>query len=250
MKKIICAAAAFMLVFLCGCAGTEKLSVTNCEIVFSGEEKVSKFTVENNTGKTISNLTVLIKMFDSAGKETDSAEAGYPINVKSGESATVTAKSGRDYDYSKAVSCTYTLEGEAEKTLVFKKEYTARYENKTEGPGSIKTRADVAEEMIQDVKIQFLKKKYMTDGSYDPEKKQLMIASYCDMTLKECKASYQINPDQWDELSQSMASMCQTCVDEFKSYGFDDVHVSLGFMSKDEEIIISATDGEIVDTLS
>ena len=85
---------------------------------------------------------------------------------------------------------------------------------------------------------------------YDAEKNQLMIATYCDLTLNECIASYRINPDQWDELAQSITTMSQTCVDEFADYGFDDVHVSIGFMSKDEQIVLSATDGEIVDSLS
>lgn len=249
MKKTVCAFLIFILIFLCGCSSSGKISVTNCEIVISGDEKVSKFTVLNNTGKTVSDFCLEVVMLDSQGESTDTVQAEYPIDIKAGQSATVSAKSKSDYNTAKAVSCTYTAGGKQEH-IGFKNEYIAQQQGKSNSGGSIKTRADVAEEMIQDVKFQFLKKKYMTDGTYDPEKKQLMIASYCDLTLNECKASYKINPDQWDELAQSMSSMCQTCVDEFKSYGFDDVHVSLGFMTKDDQIAVSVTDGEIVDSLS
>ena len=41
--------------------------------------------------------------------------------------------------------------------------------------------------------------------------------------------------------------MSKTCLNEFESHNFSDVHVSVGMMSSDDEILISATDGEIVD---
>ena len=43
--------------------------------------------------------------------------------------------------------------------------------------------------------------------------------------------------------------MSETCLAEFERYGFKDVQVSVGVMSTDDKIMISATNGEIIDML-
>ena len=241
-----------ILLMLCfyGCSAGEKIEITNSEIVSASAAQNIKFTVRNNLKTTLKELTLNAVLLDADGNEIESCRAEYPIEVKSGESATLSIKSEKSFDTAKAVSCSYIDADGGQVTYKFKKEYIAVHEDTTTAEKLIRTRADLAEEIIQDVKFQFLKKKYATDGAYDAEKNQLMIATYCDLTLNECIASYRINPDQWDELAQSITTMSQTCVDEFADYGFDDVHVSIGFMSKDEQIVLSATDGEIVDSLS
>lgn len=252
MKKYMCILLVFLILLTCGCDSFQKIKITKAEISSAGSQKVIKFTALNNTEKSISEFTLDIVLIDSQGEEIKTMQVSYPIEIGPGQSATLSAQSDDDVVSAKASACRYKNSAGKEITLTFKNGYIAEYnpESTKQESGTIKTREEAAEIIIKDVKLQFLKKKYMTDGTYDPEKKQLMIASYCDLTLKECKASYSINTNDWDELSQSIASMSQTCLDEFKSYGFDDVHVSIGFMSKDDQIVISATDGEIVDSLS
>ena len=252
MKKYMCILLVFLILLTCGCASFQKIKITNAEISSTGSHKVIKFTAINNTKKSISDFTLDIDLIDSQGEEIKTTQVSYPIEIGPGQGATLSTQSDDDVVSARAAACHYKNSSGKEIDLTFKQLYIAEYNPKDtkQESGTIKTREEAAEIIIKDVKLQFLKKKYMTDGTYDPEKKQLMIASYCDLTLNECKASFAVNPDEWNELSQSIASMSETCLDEFKSYGFDDVHVSIGFMSKDDKIVISAADGEIIDSLS
>lgn len=101
--------------------------------------------------------------------------------------------------------------------------------------------------LIDDIKSKFRADGYNAEGHYDKNKKQLIIAAYFNKSYKSCAALYQIDPTQWQTLAESIASMSKTCLNEFESHNFSDVHVSVGMMSSDDEILISATDGEIVD---
>lgn len=250
MKRIIGFLLVFAILSLCGCSSKADIEVTGCEIVSAGDAYNVKFTLLNNTDHTIKGLGITVSLMDDSGAETEKAQSSYPIAVSPKGSATLTVKGKKGIAKAKALSYSYTIENGETVSADFKKDHVAEISEVKTAQNVIKTRAEVADELIQDIKYQFLKKQYLTDGTYDEEKKQLIIASYCDLSLSECKASYRMSPDQWNELSQSISQMSSTCIDEFKSNGFDDVHVSIGFMSNDDQIIISATDGEIVDTLA
>ncbi len=236
------------LVTLVSCSENKSgIEIKSCELYKTLNGMNAKFEVINNEPGTIDNLSLEVETYvDSQAKESLAAE--YSLYIESGDTATVTLT--LPYECEKAVAVSYSYQTADGETLSgdFENKATAvMKETTTSAKKEIKTREDLAEVLLEDVKHQFMLQSYEANGYYDNQKKQFVIAAYATQTYADCSYSYSIEPLPFRNLSDSIAQMSQTCYEEFQNYGFADVQVSIGFMSSDEKIMISATNGEIVE---
>lgn len=249
VKRLL--SAVTVLVILClsfaGCGKQGSISFSSGEIVKGKDNSTVNFVLVNETGKTIESLSVVVRTFSDNNKKEDEKEVVYPIEVENGMKATISMKTKKECVSAKAVSYKYKTSNGAEKSGSFGDEFTAYV--KKASSSSIKTREQLAEKIIRDVNNQFLKGGSLSTGSYDEQKKRLVIVSKYKDKYNTCLSAYEENPDAWQGLVDGIVSMSKTCHEEFVNNKFDDVSVSVGIISKDEELMFSATDGELIDSL-
>ena len=237
----------FALIFLSACSsGHTQIESVGSSVTKAGEDMIVKFIIKNKEKEEITDLKIKADIFDKSGNKVDQVEMNYPVKIGSDEEVTLSARCDENCLSAEATEFSY-LKGSKTVTGKFQSGITAQYEEPTTADESINTREKLAEVLIDDIKSKFRTDGYNAEGHYDKENKQLIVAAYFNKNYTSCAALYEINPTQWQTLAQSIASMSETCLDEFKNHNFSDVHVSVGMMSSDEEILISATDGEIVD---
>lgn len=247
--KISAALLSLILLFsLASCSQGGSIDITGTELTQSANGTNVKFTVRNNTGETIDKLKITVETYDGE-KKTDTVELSYSLTVAAGDSATL-GKS-LPFECKKCVATDYSYVNDSGDTVSgsFDGGNEAIFSQKTEGKKNISTRAQLAEVMIDDIKKQFLSQGFSSDGNYDSDKKQLVIVSYAKSSYETSLLLYKKSPESWDDMADSIAKMSATCLAEFERYGFKDVQVSVGVMSTDDKIILSATNGEIVDML-
>lgn len=249
MRRITAAVFAAIIIYFSfsGCGKQDGIEFVSGEIVPSENESAVSFTFLNNTGRTIYSFSAVIRIFTDKDTVCDEQGAVYPIEIENGAKATLTVKTDKECTSAKAVSYSYKTENKTEKSGELSDEFTAYI--KKDSSSSIMTREQLAEKIIRDVNSQFLKKGSLSTGSYDADKKRLVIVSKYKEKYEACLDSYERNPDMWTELVDGIIQMSRTCQDEFKSNNFDDVDVSVGIISRDEEIMFSATNGELAETL-
>ena len=249
MKKIISVfLVTFILLSFSSCATKKQLTPVSGEIMKSGENSSICFTVRNETAGVIKNLTLFIEAYSDSGSSGESGKAVYPIAVESGANATLTFKTDKNCIRAKAVSYSFTDEKGEEKSGGFSEDFTALIKEKS--GGDIKTREQLAERIIRDIKSQFLAKGSYAVGSYDSEKNELYIVSKYPQNYDTCLELYEREPDMWKSIEDGIVSMSLSCLDDFKEYNFEDVKVNIGVMSEDEQILFMAADGELVRTPS
>lgn len=234
---------ALMCSLFYGCSSKKTIEPVSGEIKVNDKNCTVSFTVKNNTGKSISSLSGFISAFSKDKTVVKTDEVKYPIEVQNGDNATLTFIV-ESCAYARLDFCTFKSENGDEKRADFKEDFVA-YPKEKSGE-TIKTREDVAKKMIRDVKTHFLKQGSFSDGEYNSDKKSLIIVSTYDMNADTCVSLYQKEPDMWKSLEEGIVSMSQTCLDEFKANNFDDVTVNIGVMSNDDELLFSATDGQLV----
>ena len=235
-----------MLFSFSSCSHGGTVEITSAELTESANGANVKFVVKNNTGETIDKLKITADVFDSE-KKTDTVELSYSLTVGAGDRATL----GKSLpsECKKCVATAYCYVSESGETVSgsFSGGNEAVFSQKTEETKNISTRAQLAEVLIDDIKKQFLSQGFSSDGNYDADKKQLVIVSYAKSSYETSLQIYNQSPESWEATADSIAKMSKTCLAEFERYGFKDVQVSVGVMSTDDKIIISATNGEIVD---
>lgn len=247
IKKIAALFLAAAMLFLASCSGNKaKIEVLGSSLTDAGEDMILKFVIENDENDTISELKIKADVYDEKQNKIDEVEMSYPIKIGSGEKVTLSARCDEGSRSAEITEYSYKKDGKAV-SGEFDSAVTAKHEEPTTADKSANTREKLAQLLIDDVKSKFRADGYNAEGHYDTEKNQLIIAAYFNKSYTACAALYKIDPTQWQTLAESIASMSETCLSEFKSHNFSDVHVSVGMMSSDEEILISATDGEIVD---
>ena len=255
MKKIFLKATGLILIFvftvlmLSACSAKESVEIASCELVKASNGVNGIFTVLSNEKAQIYNLTVTVKAFDENGDFIDSARGDYAMHVDPEHEATVTVSLPQNTKTAQAVSYTYVVDG-TEKSGNFAQSKTAVFPSKTTADTKIDTREELAEKLIEDIEHQFMLQHYEAHGYYDEEKNQVIIASYATKTYADCSYAHSVDPTLYNELAKSIQQMSLTCYEEFENYNFKDVKVSIGFLSSDEKIMISATNGEIVDNFS
>ncbi len=249
VKRLFCviASAAMLCLMLCSCGKAEKPEITGGEIAVSGGEYTVSFTVLNKTGGNVSEFTLGVKAFGNGGRQSDEGEASYPIEIKNGASATVVYKTKNECTSATAVWYSYKTDGGSEVKGEFDGDFTAYLKSETDN--SIATREQLAEDIIRNVRDTFLKKGTYSTGSYDSANKHLIIVSRYTDDYDTCAQAYAKNPDAWKELSDGVVSMSESCLETFRNENFDDVNVTVGVMSDDEQIMFSATNGELKESL-
>lgn len=249
MKKFI---SAFLIILILlgfsSCADTEKITPVSGDIIETEDGFIVSFTVKNDTGKAVENLTLNIETYSDSGTLCEKGEAVYPISAESGAKATLTFKAKKKCTQAKAFSYSFTDEKGKEKSGEFTENFTAAIKEKTDG--EIRTREQLAERIIRDIKTQFLAKGDYAFGKYDSEKKELLIVSRYNQDYDTCVEMYEKEPDVWKSIEDGIVSMSLSCLEDFEEYNFEDVKVNIGVISKDEQILFMATDGEIVRTPS
>ncbi len=250
MKKVICLLLVFGLVFsLSSCSPGNPLSISSCELYETSTGLNGKFIILNSGKNTVKNLTVTICGYDENGKELITQSASYSLDIKEKEEATVTVALDPECESASAVSYSYQAPDGKSVKGEFSQNKAVLIQKTTEVT-EIKTRAQLAEVLIEDVEHQFMLQAFEAHGYYDEEKKQLIIASYITKTYDECYYAYTLDNTAYDSLEESVTKMSLTCYEEFQKYKFNDVEVSVGFLSSDEKIMISATNGKLIDTFN
>lgn len=240
---------ALLAASMCAC-GKKKGSVDTLsgEITVSDGKYNISFTLQNNTGETVSELSALIRAFSSDGKQSDEKNVTYPIEVENGQRATFSFSTEKECEIAKAVSCTYkNAQGETV-SAELSQEITAQLRSETaEKPV---TRETVANDIIREINNQFLKKGTPSTGSYDPDRKQLMIISRYSELYDDCLIAYSQDPTVWNSMTDGIVSMSLYCLEKLEDNGFTDVDVGVAIASLDDEIMFSATNGELTNYLA
>ncbi len=231
------------------CSTNENPKLVSCELIKTSNGVNGIFTILNNEKAQIYNLAITVNPYDKNEDLIESAGGSYAIYVDPDHEATITVELPSNTERAEAVSYAYIVNGE-KKSGEFKENNVAVFPEKTTKDTKIDTREELAEILIEDIEHQFMLQHYEAHGYYDNEKKQVIIASYANKTYKECEYAYTYEAAEYDALAKSIQQMSLVCYQEFQNYNFDDVKVSVGFLSSDEKIMISATNGEIVDNFS
>lgn len=239
----------FIVCAFASCSPQEKLELVSCELIKTSNGVNGIFTVISHEKAQISNFAIAVKAYDKSGSEIKSAEGQYAIYVDPEHEATITVELPENTKSAKAISYSYIVEGK-EAVGSFSDISAAVFPPRTTADTEVNTREELAEKLIEDVEHQFMLQHYEAHGYYDKEKNQVIIASYATKTYADCSYAYSVDPTIYNELAKSIQQMSLTCYEEFKNYNFSDVEVSIGFLSSDEKIMISATNGEIVDNFS
>ncbi len=240
---------AFVVCLFSGCSAKSGIEITSCELNRTKNGVNGIFTVINNESSKADDLVVTVKAYNKNGDETKTVEGKYSLYVDPGHEATITVELPADTESAQAVSYSYSVD-EKEMSGSFAESVTATFPPVTTTDSEINTREELAEMLIEDVEHKFMLQHFEAHGYYDKEKNQVIIASYATNTYDDCKYAYSMDPTVYNELAKSIQQMSLTCYEEFENYNFSDVKVSIGFMSSDEKIMISATNGEIVDNFS
>lgn len=240
---------AFVVCLFSGCSAKSGVEITSCELNRTKNGVNGIFTVLNHEKSRIDNLAITVKAYNQGGSEIDEVEGQYSLYVDPEHEATITVALPRNTESAQAVSYSFTI-GEKKKSENFAESNTATFPPVTTTDSEINTREELAEMLIEDVEHKFMLQHFEAHGYYDKEKNQVIIASYATSTYDDCKYAYSMDPTVYNELAKSIQQMSLTCYEEFKNYNFSDVEVSIGFLSSDEKIMISATNGEIVDNFS
>ena len=231
------------------CSFSSGVKISSCELIKTSSGVSGIFKILNCESATVDNLEITVKAFDNNGNETGTYKGIYALYTEPEEEATITVVLSAECESAKAVTYKYTVDGK-EKSGEFKENNTATFPEVTTADTKIDTREELAEKLIEDVEHQFMLQQYEAHGYYDKENNQVIIASYAAKTYDECYYAYSLDPTVYDDLEESLKQMSLTCYEEFQSYNFMDVEVSVGFLSSDEKIMISATNGTIVDNFS
>ncbi len=249
MKNFI---SAFLIILILlsfsSCAGKEQITPVSGDIIEAEDGFIVSFTVKNDTGKAVKNLTLNIETYSDGSTLCEKGEAVYPISAESGAKATLTFKAKKECTQAKALSYSFTDEKGEEKSGEFAEDFIAVIKEKDDG--EIRTREQLAERIIRDIKSQFLANGSYALGKYDSENKELLIVSKYEQDYDTCAELYEREPDMWKGIEDGIVSMSLSCIEDFKEYNFEDVKVNIGVISKDEQILFMATDGEIVRTPS
>ncbi|MBQ8227576.1 MAG: hypothetical protein IJZ88_01035 [Clostridia bacterium] len=231
------------------CSISAGIKVSSCELIQTSDGVKGIFKILNEESSTIDKLKITVKAFDESNQEIETIEAGYSLYIDPEHEATITVALPEETANAKAVSFKYTV-NEKEKSGEFKESNIADFKETTTKDTKIDTREELAEMLIEDIEHQFMLQQYEAHGYYDKETNQVIIASYATKTYDECYYAYSLDPTVYDDLEKSLEQTSLTCYEEFQNYNFKDVEVSVGFLSSDEKIMISATNGTIVDNFS
>ncbi len=231
------------------CSTTDDIEITESRLIETKNGVSAIYKIRNNTDTIISNLTVTVTGYNINSEKTGDFEGSYSHYIEADEEATLTVRLSDDCATAEISAYSYTA-GSEEIKGEFIKNATAEFPQKTTADKKIDTREELATKVIEDVEHQFMLQKYEAHGYYDKEKNQVVIASYTTKTYDECYYAYTLDPTVYNALAESIAQMSMTCYEEFQNYNFKDVEVSVGFLSSDEKIMISATNGTIVDNFS
>lgn len=238
-----------IILTLASCTSNGGLKLISGELIKTSDGVSGIFKLLNQEKSKADNLEITIKALDKNGNEIGTADGRYAIYVDPGHEATITVILPRGCEKAEAISCRYTVDNN-EKSCEFTENNVAVFSVDAPEDEKIDTREELAEKLIEDIEHQFMLQKYEAHGYYDKEKKQVIIASYTNKTYEECEYAHYIEPSAYNALAESIKQMSSTCYEEFKNYKFDDVKVTIGFLSSDEKIMISATNGEIVDNFN
>ena len=237
-----------MLLLLVSCSHGGTVEIVSAELIESADGANVKFVLKNNTGADIDKLKITADTFDGENK-TGSVELSYSLPVGAGESATLGKAVPSECKRCVATGYSYVNDSGDTVSGNFSGVNEAVFAEKTEESKNISTRAQLADVLIDGIKKQFLSQGFSSEGHYDSDEKQLIIVSYAKSSYETSLLLYEKSPESWQNTAESIAKMSETCLAEFKRYGFKDVQVSVGVMSTDNKIMISATNGEIVDML-
>ena len=245
--KPICLLLAIVLIFA-GCSESpDKIEITSGELFRTKNGISAKFEIINNEPGTITELKLNVITYND-NKEIEQASVDYPIYVEENETASLTLAFEYECDKAVAVSYSYMKADGESVTGNFSQKYEAIFNTEsTTSAENINTRENLANKLIKDIERQFMLQSFEAHGYYDSEKNQLVVAAYAKDLYKDCYYAYQVDNTSYQNLAKSIATMSQTCYDEFRLYKFNDVQVSIGLLSADETIMISATNGEIVE---
>lgn len=249
LTKLSAFLTAFVILFsLASCSRGGTVEITSAQLTESAGGANVKFVIKNNTGAAIDKLKITADTFDGENKM-GSVEISYSLTVAAGESATLGKAVPSECKRCVVISYSYVNDSGDTVSGSFDGGNEAIFSQKTEESKNISTRAQLAEKLIDDVKSQFLSQGFSADGNYDSDKKQLVIVSYAKSSYETSLQIYNQSPESWENTADSIAKMSASCLSEFERYGFKDVQVSVGIMSTDDKIILSATNGEIIDML-
>lgn len=247
MKRFISAITAVIFICLCfsSCGKQNLLEPVSGEIIKNEENYIVKFVVANKTGGKIESLSAVITICSGKNTVAEEKEIEYPLAVENGKNATISTTTEKDCTSAKITSYSYKTEKGKTVQGEFEKDCIAYIKSKT---SQVKTRDQVAEDMIREIKSQFLEEGFMATGSYNSEKKQLVIVSKYTESYDVCVELYEREPDMWESLEDGIVSMSQACYNEFADNGFEDITANVGVVSSDEELLFSATNGTLVTT--
>lgn len=248
MKKIISIVFLICIIFsFASCSTVQPVTVSSCELYETSSGVNGKFVILNSSNDTLSDLKAVVCGYDKNQKEIVTKDASYSLEIKPEEEATVTVELTKECESAKIISYSFVTSDGKEKSGEFSENNVAVFPPVTTENKKISTRAQLAEILIEDIEHQFMLQAFESHGYYDEEKNQLVIASYITKTYDECYYAYSLDNTVYDSLADSVVNMSKNCYEEFQSYNFNDVQVSIGFLSSDERIMISATNGELVD---
>lgn len=248
MKRIISAVIAVIIACLCfsGCGKESLIEPVSGEIIENEKSYTVNFVIANKTGGKIEELSATIITYSNNDNVADEKEVVYPLAVEDGKNATLSLNTEKKCLSAKVTAYSYKTENGKTVNGKFDNDFVAYVKKNST---SEKTRERLADDMIREIKNQFLEKGFMATGVYDTEKKELTIVSKYSKDYDVCAALYEQEPDMWKSLEDGIVQMSQTCYDEFKDNNFDDVSVNVGVVSNDEELMFSATNGNLKITL-
>ncbi len=238
-----------MLFMFSSCGKKGYIEINSSELYSTNKAVTAKFEITNHQKEKIENLSIQIEAFDKNNNSLGFATAKYSLPVDPDSVATLSASVNKESKKAVAVSYEYNLNGE---------KISGKFENSpeatqvavTEADFNYETREELANALIKDIKRQFMLQKFEAHGYYESDSNSLVIAAYTSKSYNDCIYENSIDSSGYKALAESMATMSKTCLEEFEIHGFSDVQISVGLLSKDERILISATNGTIVENLN
>ncbi len=251
MKSLIKISSVLILILLLltSCSDNGYIEISSSELYSTDKATVAKFEIKNCEKSEIENLSITVEAFDKSGNSLGELSAVYSLPVEPEAVATLSVAVDEKSEKAVAVTYEYTVNGENKKGS-FENVPDATQASITEADFNYETRGELADALIKDIKRQFMLQKFEAHGYYDSENNTLVIAAYTSKSYNECVYENSIDSSGYVALAESIATMSQTCLDEFEFHNFNDVQVSVGLLSSDEEILISATNGLIVENLN
>ncbi len=238
-----------ILFALSSCTQSAGIEIFSSELYSNQDSVTAKFEIINNEKEKIEDLNITVESYDKNGTLLSEVTVGYTMYVDPQAIATLGVAVDAQCQKAVAVSYEYVIDGKT-KTGEFKTAAEATTASVTTKDTKYETREELAQDLIEDIKRQFMLQKYEAHGYYDSENKSLVIAAYTTKSYSDCAYENSIDPSAYSTLAQAISAMSQTCYDEFKRCGFSDVQSSVGLLSADEKIMISATNGMIVENFN